>query len=53
MQKSLGFFLLLMGVAVNGLAGGVATPEIDPTSASAAVALVTGGLLVIQYRRKK
>jgi hypothetical protein len=43
----------MMGAAANCLAIAVNTPEIDPSSAGAAVALLAGGLLVIQYRRKK
>jgi LPXTG-motif cell wall-anchored protein len=43
----------MFAAALSCLAGGVAAPEIDPTSAGAAVALLAGGLLVIRYRRKK
>jgi len=53
MQKILGLSLLMIGAAASCLALAVSTPEIDPTSASAAVALLAGGLLVIQHRRKK
>lgn len=53
MQRTLGLFLLLMGVAANSLAGVTRAPEIDPTSIGAAAALFAGGMLVIQYRRRK
>jgi hypothetical protein len=53
MKKLLGFTFLIMGAATSCLAGPPGTPEIDPTSAGAAIALLAGGLLVIQYRRKK
>lgn len=52
-MKLLGLSLLMIGLAANCLAISVSAPEIDPSSAGAAIALVAGGLLVIQYRRKK
>ncbi len=55
MNKMLGLSLLLIGVAVNCMAGlqPAVTPEVDPTTGGAAIALLGGGLLVIRYRRKK
>jgi hypothetical protein len=53
MKKLLGFTLLIVGASGFAFAGFPPTPEIDPSSAGAAVALLAGGLLVIQYRRKK
>ncbi len=53
MHKMLGLSLLLIGVAANCLAAPPSTPEVDPSSATAAVALLAGGLMVIRYRRKK
>jgi hypothetical protein len=53
MKKLLGFTLLIAGAAVLAIAGGNPSPEIDPSSAGAAVALLAGGLLVIRYRGKK
>jgi LPXTG-motif cell wall-anchored protein len=53
MHKMLGLSLLLIGMAANCMAVVPSTPEIDPSSATAAVALLAGGLLVIRYRRKK
>jgi LPXTG-motif cell wall-anchored protein len=54
MRKILGFASLMIAAAVSCLAGtGPVAPEIDPTSAGAAIALLGGGLLVIRYRRKK
>ena len=52
MRKLLGFSMILMGVAVSVQAGSVA-PEIDPSSGVAALALLSGGLLVLRARRKK
>lgn len=46
--------LLLAGTATFAMAGGLtAVPEVDGNSAVAAVALVSGGLLVLRTRRKK
>ena len=53
MRNLFGFVLLLVGASGLAIAGGVAAPEIDPSSAGAAVAMLAGGLLVIRYRRKK
>jgi len=43
--------LLLMGMGSAAFA--TAVPEINPASASSAVALVSGALLVMRGRRKK
>ncbi len=52
--KALGFALLVVGVAVVSPAAAVApTPEIDPASGVAAIALLAGGLLVIRHRCKQ
>ncbi len=53
MSKFIGFSLLLLGAANFAFAGGVSTPEIDGASAVSAVALLSGGLLVLRARRKK
>jgi hypothetical protein len=46
--------LLMAGSSLYCLAGlAAAAPEIDPTSGVAAVALLTGGLLVLRSRRNK
>ena len=52
MTKFLGWAMLLVGVAGYAMAG-VSTPEIDSASGAAAVALLSGGLLVLRGRRKK
>lgn len=49
--KILGMVLMFVGVA--SFAGAyVSVPEIDPSSAGSAVALLSGALLVIRARRK-
>jgi hypothetical protein len=54
MRRILGLAMIAVGGAVNCLACvSPSAPEIDPTSIGAAVTLLAGGLLVIQYRRKK
>ena len=46
--------LLVLGTATVSMAGGpVPSPEIDATSAMAAVALVAGAVVIIRGRRKK
>jgi len=52
MTKVLGWTMLMLGVAGRALAGTVA-PEIDGGSAVAALALLSGGLLVLRARRTK
>jgi hypothetical protein len=52
MKKVLGFTMLLIGAASFAMAGSGA-PEIDPASGVAALALLSGGLLVLRGRRKK
>jgi hypothetical protein len=51
-NKILGIGLLLFGAAGYALAGGVRTPEIDASAGVAAVALLTGGLVVLRGRRR-
>ena len=53
MQKILALALLMIGTSAVCLAGLAAVPEIDASSGAAAIALLTGGLLVIRSRRKK
>ena len=44
--------LLLMGLGSAAFAAAVAAPEISPASASSALALVSGALLVMRGRKK-
>jgi hypothetical protein len=52
-SKLLGFSLLLGGTASFAFAAAVSAPEIDGASASSAIVLLSGGLLVLRARRKK
>jgi hypothetical protein len=52
MNKVLGLAVLVMGMA-TALCAGTTGPEIDASTGAAAVALLTGGLLVLRGRRKK
>lgn len=45
--------LALLGTATFAFAGGAAAPEIDASTAAGAIALVSGGLLVLRGRRGK
>jgi hypothetical protein len=53
MMKVFGLSLLLAGAANFAFAGGIVAPEIDGASAVSAVALLSGGLLILRARRKK
>jgi len=54
MTKILGVTLVLIGVAQFAIAGGATpAPEISPGSAAAALALLSGAILVIRGRRRK
>ena len=50
MRRTLGLVLFLLGVPTFALA--VPVPEIDPGSATSALALLGGALLVLRGRRK-
>lgn len=52
MRRLTGTVALLLGSACFAFAGFV-TPEIDASSGAAALALLSGGLLVLRSRRKK
>jgi len=52
-MKILGMFLLLASVSSLAMAGTNPIPEISPASGAAAIALVSGALLVIRGRRKR
>ena len=52
-MKFLGLVLLLVGVSSSAFAGlVVVAPEISPASGTAAIALLSGAILVIRGRRK-
>jgi hypothetical protein len=53
MSKVIGFSLLLVGAASFAMATPVSAPEIDGASATTAIALLSGSLLVLRSRRKK
>jgi hypothetical protein len=52
-MRSLGLIVLLVGAAGSAMAAAVVgVPEIDSASAGGALALLSGGLLVIRGRRR-
>ena len=53
MYRFLGLSLLLVGAASFAWATPVAAPEIDGASATSAIALLSGSLLVLRTKRKK
>jgi len=52
MRKIASAILILLGTAGVAFAGGP-VPEIDPAAAPAALALLSGALLVIRGRRRR
>jgi hypothetical protein len=56
-QKSCGLMLIMAAIATPAFAGGMHcdVPEIDPGSVGSALALLTGGFLMIteRFRRKQ
>jgi hypothetical protein len=52
MTRYIGLSLLFLAAASFAIAGVTATPEIDASSAVGAVALLSGGLLVLRARRR-
>jgi hypothetical protein len=52
-MKTVGMMLLLVGLAGLASANVVETPEIDPSSATTALALLSGAVLVLTGRHKK
>jgi len=51
-MKFAGMVLLVMGLSGLAMGAVVAAPEISPASGAAALALVSGAVLVIRGRRK-
>ncbi len=51
MKKTLGVICLLIGMSGAAMATGDLVPEIDPSMAGNALALLAGVLLIIQARR--
>jgi uncharacterized membrane protein HdeD (DUF308 family) len=51
--KVVGTILLLIGMAGFAFAGQVTVPEIDAATGVGALALLSGGLLVIRARKKR
>jgi uncharacterized membrane protein HdeD (DUF308 family) len=51
--KVVGTILLLIGMAGFAFAGHVTVPEIDAATGVGALALLSGGLLVIRARKKR
>ena len=52
-MRLVGLMLLLIGVSGLAMALAPAAPEIDPSSGTSALALLSGALLVIRGRCKK
>ena len=52
-MKFIGIVLLFMGLSSFAMAGEPIAPEVSPASGAAALALVSGAVLVIRGRRKK
>ena len=53
MRKSLASLLMFLGVSGTMMAGFNPAPEIDASAGAAALALVSGGLVILRSRRTK
>lgn len=53
MNKIIGLVMVLMSMSVTAFAVPVQTPEIDASTGASALALLSGGLLVLRSRRNK
>jgi hypothetical protein len=53
MTRLIGMTMLLLAGAGYAFAGAVTSPEIDASAGVAAVALLSGGLMVLRSRRRK
>jgi hypothetical protein len=52
-MRFVGTMLLLVGLSSLAMAGTFTAPEVSPASGAAALAMVSGALLVIRGRRRK
>ncbi len=53
MRKFIGTAVVLIGIAGSAFGAVTAVPEVDSSTAVAALALLGGGLLILNTRRKK
>ncbi len=53
MKKLISITCVLLGSSICAFAGNVIAPEIDASSGAAALALLSGGLVVLRARRAK
>ena len=52
-MKLAGLWIIALAIAAPMMASAITVPEIDAGSAGAAIALLSGSLLVLRARRKK
>ena len=53
MKSVIGLSMVLLSVGGSAFAGDVSVPEIDASTGASALALLSGGLMVIRSRRNK
>lgn len=53
MRKIIGLAMVLMSMGVTAFATPVAVPEIDASTGVSALALLSGGLMVLRSRRNR
>ena len=53
MKRIIGLAMVLMSMSVSAFATPFPVPEIDASTGASAVALLSGGLMVIRSRRNK
>ena len=51
MKHFIGLSMVLLSVGGSAFAGGVSVPEIDATTGAAALAVLSGGMLILRSRR--
>lgn len=53
MRKVIGMALVFLSIGGSVFAGAVTAPEIDATTGAAALALLSGGMMILRSRRGK
>ena len=52
-RAGIGFGMILAALSTTALARGILSPEIDPGSAASALTLLTGGVLMLNGRKRR
>lgn len=52
-MRTFGFMLMICGLATVAMAQPASVPEIDPGSATSAVALLAGGVMILRAKLRR